>query len=71
MDTGSGVTAVAGGANGGTVTITMIAKSSDSVLNGLTYILNGTGANGTGANNAISWAKAGTCTNTTNGGPFC
>jgi type IV pilus assembly protein PilA len=64
--TGSGVTA----ASAASVTITMIANSSDTVLNGLTYILTGTpGAAGT--NNAISWAKSGTCTSTTNGGPFC
>ena len=70
VDVGSGVTAAAGGANGGTVQITMIAKSSDAVLNGLTYILNGAGG-AAGSNNAISWTKAGTCTNTANGGPFC
>lgn len=70
VNAGSGVTAAAGGANGGTVQIKMIAKSSDGVLDGLTYILNGAGGV-PGSNNAISWTKAGTCTNTTNGGPFC
>ena len=65
VDTGSGVTAAAAGS----ITITMIAKSSDSVLNGLTYILTGTpGAAGTSA--AITWAKSGTCA-TAAGGPFC
>ncbi|MFH1816500.1 MAG: prepilin-type N-terminal cleavage/methylation domain-containing protein [Pseudomonadota bacterium] len=65
VDTGSGVTAAAAGS----VTITMIAKSSDTVLNGLTYILTGT-PGAAGANNAISWAKTGTCVTAT-GGPFC
>jgi type IV pilus assembly protein PilA len=65
VDTGSGVTAAAAAST----TITMIAKSSDTVLNGLTYILTGTpGAAGTSA--AITWAKSGTCL-TASGGPFC
>ena len=65
VDTGSGVTAAAGTG----VTITMIAKSSDTVLNGKTYTLTGTpGATGTSA--AITWAKGGTCVSAT-GGPSC
>ncbi|WP_324779254.1 pilin [Thiobacillus sedimenti] len=65
VDTGSGVTAN----SAASVTITMIAKSSDSVLNGLTYILTGT-PGAAGSNNAISWGKSGTCVTAT-GGPFC
>jgi type IV pilus assembly protein PilA len=64
---GSGVTANA--AN--TATITMIAASNDGVLQGLTYILNGT-VGVAGTSNAISWVKnpASTCL-TQAGGPFC
>ncbi len=64
---GSGVTAVAGN----TVTITMLAASTDGVLNGLNYILDGT-AGTAGTSNSISWLKnpASTCV-TTAGGPFC
>ena len=66
VDANSGVTA----ASAGSVTITMVAKSSDSVLNGLTYTLTGV-PGATTANNAISWTKGGSCTNVANGGPFC
>ena len=70
VDIGSGVTAVTGGA-AGTVTITMKAKSTDTVLQGLTYILDGT-QGVAGSSNSISWVKnpASTCV-TTAGGPFC
>lgn len=63
----SGVTAV----SATTVTITMLANSNDTVLNGLNYILNGT-AGLAGTSNSISWLKdpASTCV-TTAGGPFC
>ena len=65
--TGSGVTSAT--ANG--VTITMNTLSTDTVLNGLTYILQGVpGLAGT--SNSISWTKdpASTCV-TVAGGPFC
>ncbi len=54
-----------------TVSITMIAASTDGVLNGLTYILDGT-AGLAGTSNSISWLKnpASTCV-TFAGGPFC
>ena len=65
VDVGSGVTAASNTA----VTITMIAKSTDTTLNALTYTLAGVpGAAGT--NNAISWTKGGTCVTAT-GGPYC
>ncbi|WP_174861813.1 pilin [Sulfuriferula plumbiphila] len=65
VDVGSGVTAASNTA----VTITMIAKSNDTVLNGLNYTL--TGAPGAaGTSNAISWTKGGTCL-TASGGPYC
>lgn len=65
VDVGSGVTA----ATTAGVTITMIAKSNDTILNGLTYTLAGV-PGATGANNAISWTKGGTCI-TASGGPYC